>query len=59
MPDGFGSTQLKRNDIRTASDGLEAADVAETFHPELVLLEIGLPQLNGEDISCGSWCNWA
>ena len=30
-----------------AQDGLEALEVAETFQPELVLLDIGLPKLNG------------
>ncbi len=39
--------QLKGNDVRTAHDGLEAVEVAESFRPELVLLDIGLPKLNG------------
>ena len=43
--------RLKGNDIRTAHDGLEAVEVAETFHPELVLLDIGLPKLNGYDVA--------
>jgi PAS domain S-box-containing protein len=33
--------------VRTAYDGLEAVDAAATFKPELVLLDIGLPRLNG------------
>lgn len=43
--------RLKANEIRTAYDGMEAVKVAETFRPELVLLDIGLPKLNGYDVA--------
>jgi two-component system CheB/CheR fusion protein len=43
--------RIKGNDIRTAHDGLEAVDVAGTFRPELVLLDIGLPKLNGYEVA--------
>ncbi len=37
------------NDTRTAHDGLEALELAEAFRPEVILLDIGLPRLNGYD----------
>jgi PAS domain S-box-containing protein len=43
--------RLKGNDIRTAHDGLEAVEAAESFQPELVLLDIGLPKLNGYEVA--------
>jgi len=43
--------RLKGNQIRTAHDGLEAVEVAKTFRPELMLLDIGLPKLNGYDVA--------
>ena len=41
----------KANEIRTAYDGLEAVQAAEDFRPELVLLDIGLPKLNGYEVA--------
>jgi len=43
--------RLKGNEIRTAYDGLEAVEVAESFHPVLMLLDIGLPKLNGYEVA--------
>jgi PAS domain S-box-containing protein len=43
--------RLKGNEIRTAHDGLEALEIAELFHPAIVLLDIGLPKLNGYDVA--------
>jgi CheY-like chemotaxis protein/two-component sensor histidine kinase len=39
------------NDIRTAYDGLEAVQVASEFRPEVVLLDIGLPKLDGHEVA--------
>ncbi|WP_052808302.1 hybrid sensor histidine kinase/response regulator [Methyloterricola oryzae] len=35
--------------VATASNGLEAVKLAEAFQPELILLDIGMPNLNGYD----------
>ena len=41
--------QISGNETQMAYDGLEAVEAAERFRPEVVLLDIGLPQLNGYD----------
>ena len=45
--------------VETASNGLEAIDTARTFHPDLILMDIGMPQLNGyavaKEIRKQSW----
>jgi PAS domain S-box-containing protein len=40
---------LMGNDVRTAYDGVAAVEEAERFAPDAVLLDIGMPRLNGED----------
>jgi PAS domain S-box-containing protein len=39
--------KLMGNEVRTAYDGEEAVRVAEEYRPEVILLDIGLPKLNG------------
>jgi PAS domain S-box-containing protein len=38
------------NETEIAHDGLEAVQAAERFRPDLILLDIGLPKLNGFDV---------
>src|SRR5262249_6953986 len=40
---------LLGHDTRAAHDGLEALDVVAAFRPDVVLLDIGMPKLNGYD----------
>ena len=35
------------NDVHTARDGQEAVEAAQMFEPQVVLLDIGMPRLNG------------
>jgi PAS domain S-box-containing protein len=39
------------NETLTAFDGREAVDVATTFRPDVILLDIGLPKLNGFEVA--------
>lgn len=39
--------KLLGNDVQIANDGLEALDLAEKFRPEVILMDIGMPRLNG------------
>ncbi|HYC56609.1 MAG TPA: ATP-binding protein [Candidatus Binatia bacterium] len=39
--------RLMGNDVRTVHDGAEAVEEAEVFRPDVVLLDIGMPRLNG------------
>jgi PAS domain S-box-containing protein len=39
--------ELTGNETHTAHDGLEAVEAAATFQPDVVLLDLGMPKLNG------------
>jgi PAS domain S-box-containing protein len=42
---------LKGHEIRCAHDGQEALELADAFLPELVLLDIGMPHMNGYEVA--------
>ncbi|WP_081779110.1 response regulator [Legionella sainthelensi] len=43
--------ELMGHTIKIAYNGLDAIDTASTFHPDLILMDIGMPQLNGYDVA--------
>ena len=56
--------RMMGNEVHTAHDGLEAVGAAAAFQPDVVLLDIGLPKLNGyeaarrirEQEAVPTWC---
>jgi signal transduction histidine kinase/ActR/RegA family two-component response regulator len=40
---------LLGDEVRTAHDGVEALEVAEAFRPQVILMDVGMPRLNGYD----------
>src|SRR5262249_53233352 len=51
LPDSVESLammlRLGGHDIQTARDGVEAVQAAATFRPDAILLDIGMPKMNG------------
>ncbi len=43
--------QLLGNETHTAFDGMEALEKAASLHPDVVLLDIGMPRLNGYEVA--------
>lgn len=43
--------RLKGHEIQKAHDGVEAIQTAATFRPNVVLLDIGLPKMNGYEVA--------
>jgi CheY-like chemotaxis protein len=39
--------KLMNNEVRIAHDGVEALEVAESFRPQVILMDVGMPRLNG------------
>ena len=42
--------ELMGHTTRTAYDGIAAVEAAESFRPDVILLDIGMPRLNGYDV---------
>ncbi|MCY0993354.1 ATP-binding protein [Nannocystis sp. ILAH1] len=51
--DGAGAMammlEMLGHDVRTAHDGVEAVEVAGAFRPQVILMDVGMPRLNGLD----------
>ncbi|GAB3769606.1 hypothetical protein GCM10028796_34940 [Ramlibacter monticola] len=43
--------ELEGHAVHTASDGEQALSLAEALRPELVILDIGMPRLNGHEVA--------
>ena len=41
--------EFSGNEVRTATDGVAAVAAAEAFRPDVVLLDVGMPNMNGYD----------
>jgi CheY-like chemotaxis protein len=41
---------LMGHDVRVAHDGFEGISAAEAFRPDIVLLDIGMPKLDGNEV---------
>jgi CheY-like chemotaxis protein len=41
--------RIKGHQVRTVRDGAEAVELVPNFRPEVVLMDIGMPNLNGYD----------
>lgn len=38
------------HDTRTANNGLTAIEIAKTYQPEVILLDLGLPEIDGIEV---------
>ena len=43
--------EMAGHDVRVVHDGRAALSVAQSFRPDIVLLDIGMPQLNGYEVA--------
>jgi PAS domain S-box-containing protein len=41
--------RLMGHDLATACDGVEGIELARTFRPDVILMDIGLPEMNGHE----------
>jgi CheY-like chemotaxis protein len=45
------------HDLATACDGIEGIELARTFRPHVILMDIGLPEMNGHETARASVSN--
>jgi two-component system CheB/CheR fusion protein len=43
--------RLEHHDVQVAHDGRSALSLTQTFHPNVVLLDIGMPELDGYEVA--------
>ncbi len=43
--------KMKGHDVRAVFDGPTALDAARSFHPDVILLDIGLPRMDGYEVA--------
>ncbi len=43
--------RLMGNEVRTVHDGVQAIEEASAFRPDVLLLDIGMPRMNGYDVA--------
>src|SRR5262249_18183082 len=43
--------ELSGHETRAAYDGPKGIDLARTFHPDVLICDIGLPQMDGYDVA--------
>ena len=51
------SLRMEGYEVRLAGDGEAALDVASRYHPDLVVLDLGLPKLDGIEVARGCAAN--
>ncbi len=52
--------RMEGHNVETAYDGVEALGVASRFHPQVVLLDVSMPELDGFDVAVRMRVNsWA
>src|SRR5690606_27317264 len=43
--------RISHHGVRTAKEGVEALEIAEAFRPQIVLLDIGMPRMDGLELA--------
>ena len=43
--------EARRYDVRTATGGEEAIEIAEGFRPHMILLDLGMPGMDGYEVA--------